>query len=481
LSNAVFAPFHVFWDTEISLTQIKTLLAAQDKLQKKHLECQSTLREQASPTARDRRKVRINVIDERISPDVSQPKAPSKLVPFPAAPQAAPPKMDTDRSRKYWLIGGLSLLLLAAIAVITWWVLSERASIRYVTAPVARGPVTRAVTATGTVNPELTIIVGAAVSGIIQELSCDYNTQVKKGQVCARIDPRPYQTVVDQNKAELAVAKAQLEKDKANEAYTLLALNRYANLIQTHAVSQDVFDNARNAHDQAVAQIAFDEATIQQHQAALDAAQVNLDYASIVSPVDGTVVSRNVTMGQTVASSFQTPTLFLIATDLAKMEVDANVSESDIGGIKPGNKATFTVDAYPKRIFEGSVTQVRQSPQTVQNVVTYDIVIGVDNSDLALMPGLTAASRIVIDERNDVMRVPNQALRYMPRNLPRAASSDQARVWVLRNDEPVAISVTTGLDDDSFTEIVSGNIKPGDLVITAEQVATANKTVTPRL
>jgi HlyD family secretion protein len=383
--------------------------------------------------------------------------------------------------QKYWLIAGLSALLVAAIATTAWWVLGERDNIHYVTAQVAKGAVTRTVTATGTVNPELTIIVGAAVSGIIQELYCDYNTEVKKGQVCARIDPRPYQTVVDQRKAELAVAKAQLEKDKANEAYTMLALARYANLIQTHAVSQDVYDNARNAHDQAVAQIAFDEATIQLRQAALEAAQVNLDYASIVSPVDGTVVSRNVTMGQTVAASFQTPTLFLIATDLAKMEVDANVSESDVGGIKPGDKATFTVDAYQKRTFEGKVAQVRQSPQTVQNVVTYDIVISVDNSDLALMPGLTAASRIVIDQRNDVTRVPNQALRYVPRSLPRAAASDQARVWVLRDEQPVAVAVVTGLDDDSFTEIVSGDLKPGDLVITAEQAAAVNQAVMPRL
>lgn len=420
------------------------------------------------------------MIDERISQGAQPPKAPSKLVPLPVAPQAIPAKMHKPRS--HWLIAGLSsLLVVAAIAATTWWVLSERSSIHYVTAEVTRGPVTRAVTATGTVNPELTIIVGAAVSGIIQELTCDYNTQVKKGQVCATIDPRPYQTVVDQNKAELAVAKAQLEKDKANEAYTLLALNRYANLIQTHAVSQDVFDNAKNAHDQAIAQIAFDEATIQQHEAALAAAQVNLDYASIVSPVDGTVVSRNVTVGQTVASSFQTPTLFLIASDLTKMEVDTNVSESDIGGIKPGNKATFTVDAYAKRTFEGSVTQVRQSPQTVQNVVTYDIVIGVDNSALALKPGLTAASRIIVDQRNDVTRVPNQALRYVPSNRPRTAPSDQARVWVLRNDEPVAVAVVTGLDDDSFTEIVSGELKPGDLVITVEQLATAKKAVVPRL
>ena len=423
------------------------------------------------------------MIDERISPDASQSKAPSKLVPFPA-PQAVPPKTPSSLFRslfqKFWLIAGLSLLVVAAIAAVTWWALGERGGIHYVTAEVAQGAVTRAVTATGTVNPELTIIVGAAVSGIIQELYCDYNTRVKKGQICAQIDPRPYQTVVDQNKADLAVAKAQLEKDKANEVYTKLALDRYANLIQTHAVSQDVFDNARNAHDQAVAQIAYDEATIQLRQAALGAAQVNLDYASIVSPVDGTVVSRNVTMGQTVASSFQTPTLFLIASDLTKMEVDANVSESDIGGIKPGNKATFTVDAYPKRTFEGTVTQVRQSPQTVQNVVTYDIVVGVDNSDLALMPGLTAASRIVVDQRNDVTRVPNQALRYVPSNLPRSAPSDHARIWVLREGQPVAVAVVTGLDDDSFTEIVSGDLKPGDLVITAEQLTTANRAIVPR-
>jgi len=337
------------------------------------------------------------------------------------------------------------------------------------------------VTATGAVNPELTIIVGTYVSGVIQELFCDYNTRVKKGQVCARIDPRPYQSVVDQNKANLAVAKAQLEKDQANLTYTRLALDRAGILVQTHAVSQDAYDNARNTHDQAQAQIAFDQATIQQRQAALDAAQINLDYTNIVSPVDGTVVSRNVTMGQTVAASFQTPTLFLIATDLTRMEVDANVSESDIGGIKPGNKAGFTVDAYPKRTFEGAVSQVRQSPQTVQNVVTYDVVIGVDNSDLTLMPGMTAASRIVIDHRSDVLRVPNQALRYVPHGLSGAAQPDRAQVWVLREGRPTPIAVVTGLDDDNFTEIVNGDVKPGDLAITAEQIATAGKTAMPRL
>jgi HlyD family secretion protein len=400
-----------------------------------------------------------------------------KLVPFPSKPsvQARP------ASTRHWLVAGLASLVAAAVAGAIWWSLAERASVHYVTSQVARGAVSRAVTATGTVNPELTIIVGAAVSGFIQQLYCDYNTRVKKGQVCARIDPRPYRSVVDQNKANLAVAKAQLEKDKANEIYTKLALDRNASLVQTHAVSQDAFDNARNAYDQAVAQIAFDEATVQQRQASLDAAQVNLDYTDIVSPVDGTVVSRNVTMGQTVAASFQTPTLFLIATDLSRMQVDANVSESDVGGIKTGDKATFTVDAYPKRIFEGKVSQVRQSPQTVQNVVTYDVVISVNNSDLTLMPGMTAASRIVVDQRDDVIRVPNQALRYTPGGFAGAAQSGPAHIWVLRDGKPVSVPVVVGLDDDSFSEIATGDVKPGDLVITAEQQAAVRKAATPRL
>lgn len=401
----------------------------------------------------------------------------SKLVPFPVP---APAK-DKLNPKRHWLVAGLASLFALAIAAVTWWAFAQPSAIQYISVPVAKGAVTRTVTATGTVNPELTIIVGTAVSGIIQELNCDYNTQVKKGQVCARIDPRPYQSVVDQNRANLAVAKAQLEKEKASLTYSKLALGRAATLVQTHAVSQDAFDSATSTYEQALAQIAFDDATIQQRQASLDAAQVNLDYANIVSPVDGTVVSRNVTMGQTVAASFQTPTLFLIATDLTKMEVDANVSESDIGGIRVGNKATFTVDAYAKRTYEGTVSQVRQSPQTVQNVVTYDIVISVDNSDLTLMPGMTAASRIIVDQRNDVIRVPNQALRYVPSSLAGAVQSGHSQVWVLRDGRPVSAPVVTGLDDDSVTEVASGDVRPGDLVIIAEQTAIAKKAVTPRL
>jgi HlyD family secretion protein len=402
-----------------------------------------------------------------------EPVAPVVLVPKPPPIVPAGP-----RFRKPWLIAGLLSLALLAVIGVAWWLATAEAPVRYTTAPVTRGAVTRAVTATGTVNPVLTIIVGAYDSGVIQDLQCDYNTQVKKGQICAKIDPRPYQTVVDQNKANLAVAKAQLEKDKANLAYTKLGLDRAAKLVQTKAVSQDTYDNAKSTYDQALATITFDEATIQQRQAALDAAQVNLDYTNIVSPVDGTVVSRNVTVGQTVAASFQTPTLFLIATDLTKMQVDTNVSESDIGGVKDGNKSTFTVDAFPKRTFKGAVNQVRQSPQTVQNVVTYDVVVGVDNSDLALKPGMTAATRIVIDQRDDVIRVPSQALRFSPGGAS-AATQGQPQVWVLRDGQPVAVPVTTGLDDDSFTEIVKGELKPDDRVIVAEQ-RSADSSATPR-
>ncbi len=248
----------------------------------------------------------------------------------------------------------------------------------------------------------------------------------------------------------------------------------------------------RTCYDQARAQVGVDEADIAQRQAQLAAAQVNLDYTNIVSPVDGTVVSRNVTMGQTVAASFQTPTLFLIATDLTKMQVDTNVSESDIGGIKDGNKAIFTVDAFPKRTFEGTVVQVRQSPQTVQNVVTYDVVVSVDNSDLALKPGMTAANRIVIDERSDVLRVPSQALRYAPAGTAGRGERGSGRGRTRRGRASAGSGCcatasrcgsrsTAGLDDDTFTEIVSGELKPGDEVIVAEQRSSRGKAAVPRL
>lgn len=374
-----------------------------------------------------------------------------------------------------WVLGIVAVAV--ALGIAAWFHYATPAQIQYTTAPVSRGPVTRVVTATGTVNPVLTIIVGTYVSGVIQDVRCDYNTEVKKGQICAKIDPRPYQTAVDQAEANLAQAQAQLQKDSANLEYARLVYERNERLVKTDAVSRDAVDNARSAMNQAQAQIGVDQATIKQRQAALESAQVNLGYTDIVSPVDGTVVSRNVTIGQTVAASFQTPTLFLIATDLTKMQVDTNVSESDIGDIKDGEKAQFTVDAFPKHTFEGAVTQVRQSPQTVQNVVTYDVVVGIDNADLALKPGMTAAVRVIVDERRDVLRVPSQALRYVPAVAAQMSGTPQPRVFVLRDGQPVAVPVQPGLDDDSFTEIVSGGLEPGDTVILSERQSGVRTTV----
>jgi len=368
-----------------------------------------------------------------------------------------------------------AIVLLVVILAGAYWMFGRSASVSYVTVPLERGTVARAVTATGSINPVLTITVGSYVSGVIQEIDCDFNTKVRKGQLCARIDPRPYQMAVDGNRAAVATARAQVLKDQANLDYARIAQRRYAGLLRDHAASQDSYDSAVNARDQAQAQVALDQATVQQRQAELDAAVVNLGYTNIVAPVDGIVVSRNVTIGQTVAASFQTPTIFLIATDLSKMEVDTNVSESDVGGVRVGDNAQFTVEAFPDRMFNGTVTQVRQAPQTVQNVVTYDVVVLVDNAALLLKPGMTATVRIVTDKRDNVLRVPDQALRYVPGGLSagQANAAGASQVWSLKNGRPERVGVTTGLDDDTYTEVTSGDLQLGDRVIVSERSTAA--------
>lgn len=379
--------------------------------------------------------------------------------------QHAPPPVSLAaqpaRRRSYWRIGALAVAAATAAGLLAWWFLGQKPTVSYTTKIVSRGAVTRAVTATGTVNPVLTIIVGSYVSGVIQQLMCDYNTGVKAGQVCAKIDPRPYQATLDQYSGQLVRDQAILDKDRAD-------LVRYQALVAQNSIAR------QQAEDQ-VYVVNQDEGTVKLDEGLVEGAKFNLEYTDIISPVDGTVVSRNVTQGQTVASSFQTPTLFLIATDLKKMQVDTNTSESDIGEVKVGDKASFTVDAYPRRVFEGTVTQVRQSPQTVQNVVTYDAVVGVDNHDLALMPGMTASTQIIIDQRPDVLRVPDQALRYAPGSSGAAAPENgAAHVFVLRGGSPVAVPVVVGLDDGNFSEIVNGDLHPGEQVIVAEESTAAS-------
>jgi HlyD family secretion protein len=370
-----------------------------------------------------------------------------------------------------WLAGVAGAIAAIFIAGAIWW-FGTTSPIQYATAPATRGDVVTSITASGTVNPVTTVQVGTYVSGTINTLSCDYNTRVHKGQLCAKIDPKPYQVIVDQDEADLAVAKAQLVKDKANLAYTEITQARYDALLRENAISHDVHDAAHNANDQARALAKLDAASIVQKTAVLKAAQINLDYTNIVSPVNGTVVSRNVTAGQTVAASFQTPTLFLIATDLTKMEVDTNVSESDIAGAVQGANADFTVDAFPKRVFHGLVAQVRQAPISVQNVITYDVVITVANPRFLLKPGMTATANIDTAQARNVLRVPSQALRFTPGGtaklgLANPTKSRQRTIWVERSGELVAVSVTVGLDNDVFAEIKSGDLKVGDQIVTS--------------
>jgi HlyD family secretion protein len=381
--------------------------------------------------------------------------------------------------RMNWkLIGPLIAATVVAGGAAWYWTANRAAPPHYVTTAVTSGDVVTTITASGSVNPVVVVSVGTYVSGTIQTLSCDYNTQVHKGQLCAKIDPKPYQVIVDQDQADLDVAKAQLVKDQANVVYTKINHERLDLLFSQDSASHDAADAALNAYEEAVALVRLDAAQIAQRAAALKASRINLEYTNIVSPVDGTVVSRNVTAGQTVAASFQTPTLFLIATDLTKMQVDTNVSESDIAAAVEGASASFTVDAFPKLRFQGHVAQVRQAPVSVQNVITYDVVITVDNLKLLLKPGMTATARIVSAQSLQVLRVPTQALRFTPGAAARLGPGNTAKpgqqlIWVERAGKLIPIAVTVGLVGDAFAEIRSGDLELGDEVVTSEAAAGA--------
>jgi HlyD family secretion protein len=373
---------------------------------------------------------------------------------------------------KSWPFAVLAIAI-AAAAVPGYFYWARAPQTSYITAQVSRGPIVRTVSATGTVNPVTVVQVGTSVSGPIQAIYADFNSAVKAGQLIAKIDPRTFTFQVEQARAALENGKSQLAKDRADRAYKMVTYRRDIYLRRERAVSQDVVDDAKSAYLMADAQVELDEAAINQQQAALHQAEINLNYTNIVSPVDGVVVSRNVDVGQTVAASFQTPTLFLIARDLTMMQVDANVSESDVGYVRTGQAASFRVDAFPERDFNGAVRQIRQAPITVENVVSYDVVINVANPELVLKPGMTAIVTIATARRDNVIRVPITALRFSPRRLDASAraigQSEQGsakRVWVLKGSRLVPVPVTTGLDDGTYVEVVGGDLHPGDEVVT---------------
>ncbi|HDQ03486.1 MAG TPA: efflux RND transporter periplasmic adaptor subunit [Deltaproteobacteria bacterium] len=343
---------------------------------------------------------------------------------------------------------------------------NRQGAVHYTTETVGRGNVKEIVSATGTVNAVTTVLVGTQVSGTIKELFVDYNSTVEKGQLLATIDPATFQAQVQQARANLLLAQANLEKARVAVYDAETNLERNKTLFARNFISKSELDNSQTAYLSALAQVKASEAQVAHSRAALNYAQTNLKYTRIVSPVNGTVISRNVDMGQTVAASFQTPTLFTIAQDLTKMQVNTSIDEADIGRIKNDQPVEFSVDAYPDITFSGEVAEVRSAPIIVQNVVTYDVVVKVENPDLKLKPGMTANVSIETAHKNDALLIPDAALRVrMPDQDFTAFREKGFSVWILAGNKPRQIIIKTGISDGRFTEVISGDIAVGDKII----------------
>ncbi|MEJ5300302.1 MAG: efflux RND transporter periplasmic adaptor subunit [Thermodesulforhabdaceae bacterium] len=337
------------------------------------------------------------------------------------------------------------------------------------TAKVTKGDIVQIVSATGTINPVAMVLVGTQVSGTIKNIYVDFNSPVKKGQVIAEIDPSILEAQVEQAKANVLVARANLKKAEATLADAARTLERNKALFAKDLIAKSELDAAETNYQTAVAQVGAAKAQLIQAEAALKSAETNLHYTKIISPVDGVVISRNVDVGQTVAASFQTPTLFTIARDLTKMQINTNVAEADIGKVTVGQPVNFTVDAYPDQIFHGTVSQIRLAPTNIQNVVTYDVVILVDNPELKLKPGMTANVSIVTAEKKGVLRIPNAALRItLERLVKNGEKPGEPGVWVLDKGKPKFVKVTLGISDGSYTEVVSGLEEGQDVIVEAK-------------
>ena len=364
------------------------------------------------------------------------------------------------RISKIWI-----LVLLVVAAAVAFWLFSggkKEEVIEFNTVKVEETTLQNSVTATGTIEPVTSVTVGTQVSGIVNKLYVDYNSVVKKGQVIAELDRTNLQSELNTAKANLSSAQSQLSYQEAN-------YKRFETLYKKGLVSADDFESARLSWLQAKEQVSTANETVKK-------AQTNLGYATITSPIDGIVLSKSVEEGQTVAASFNTPELFTIAKDLTNMQVVANVDEADIGGVRNGERVTFTVDAYPDDTFHGTVTQVRQEATTTNNVVTYEVVISAPNSDLKLKPGLTASVTIYTFERNGVICVPTKALRFTPtketigKERKMVDCEGKNKVWTLEGNTLRAHAVRLGMSDGTSTEIVSG-IGKGAEVITDIKVS----------
>ena len=359
----------------------------------------------------------------------------------------------------------LAILAVAAIVAIVIglsFVKKGTSGKKFITHKLAKGDITEMVSASGTINPISNIDVGTQVSGRIQKIYVDYNSLVKKDQLLAEIDPSSFESNVAKEKANLDVAKAQVMSAEASRDYYKKHLARISKLNKQNYSADKELDEAQKNYDTAVANVALYKAQVEQAQAALDYNTIQLGYTKIVSPVDGIIVSKSVEEGQTVAASFETPTLFNVAEDLTKMQIEASVVEADIAKVKEGQKVQFNVDSFPNETFEGVVTQVRNEAVTTSNVVTYQVVIAVDNSELKFKPGMTANVEIITANEKNVFVVPNKALRFSMGDDVRYA---QKGIWVMEDGHPTRIEVKSGVYDDNNTQIESDKLSEGIEVI----------------
>ncbi len=363
--------------------------------------------------------------------------------------------------QKRYLITGAVLLVLAAGSI---GYVKIKNKVHYITQPLKRCTITEIVEASGTINPVNTVSVGSTVSGLIKEIYVDFNSEVKKGQLMAQIDPANFEATVQQNQAQIANAQANLARLQAVMDYDYKMYIRYKNLYAKNFIAKSELDQVESTYKSDLAQINAAKAQIAQYQASLRTAQTNLGYTKIIAPVDGTVISREIDLGQPVAASFQAPQLFTIAQDLTEMQIEVNVSEADIGKVKEGQDVTYTLDGYADSLFKGKVTQVRLASTTTSNVVTYSVIVDVKNEDLKLKPGMTANVSIITNQRNDVLCLPNIALKFTPNT--DGKKYEKQGVWVLKHNKPVRYDIKTGAGNDNFTELISKDIQENDAIIT---------------
>ncbi|MBR3604875.1 MAG: efflux RND transporter periplasmic adaptor subunit [Candidatus Gastranaerophilales bacterium] len=360
--------------------------------------------------------------------------------------------------KKRYIIGAV----VSAFVFLSLMTFVKQGSIKYITKPITTATITQVVEASGTIKPINTIAVGTQVSGTVQKIYVDYNSVVKKGDLLAELDPSLFQANVDQSNAKLTNAKATLARVQAMLNYKENNYKRYKHLYEKHYVSRDDVELAQANYLQAKAELDSAKADVNATKAALENNLTNLRYSKITSPVDGTVISRAVDVGQTVAASFNTPTLFEVAKDLTKMQIETSVSEADIGRIKVGQEVAYTLDGYQDKKFYGKVTQVRLASTTTNNVVTYTVIVSVDNSEGFIIPGMSANVSIKVGEAKDVLVVENRAFKF---TMDDSKKYEKQGVWVLTAQGPKRFEVELGLSDDNKTQIIAKEIKLGDKVI----------------